>query len=805
MLKLFYKTLLVSLLSVSLLLLNFQFDGLIFEIKFNSAKAVTTTDVNTTPTVTPPPTVTPVTPTPVDTANINTVPATQTTTVVTTPSAADSTTPVIPPDTQVQAASTSAAVAAETKPATSAAPTPAPVANTNAAASGPAEKLKLDAVTDSGMMATLTMIAIAVVVIRLFKCKWTTDMMVAIAAGVIFLAGEVIAAFKLSKAMKDQEVEIKRDDKGQIDQKQIETLQSLKKSYEEAKKTASFKKTLQMAAAAAFAIAAIIAGVNYLTETVAEKACTAALVTSATACISAGNAAAASVGGAAAAPPLLAGGAAANTAAATNETISAAAIVPGPSAGHETADLAASTAHTASVASATASCPLVTPAGVTCVNAKAIKMLTKGFCLVPPSVPVASLSEILGKPLYAEINYTPIKKVSLMTDFFQNIFISKAEAGIFSLMGIASAAAVAFLFMMSATLGMKLDIMLFSPQNRAMIWAAFGVLTYMAISATSDQIKKIEDNIKKIDDILKSMGALENGVVANNASAVPTAAGANNKINETSIKAGNDKTEQAIGNHNLSADGTPEDINLTTNGKPNSLPCVTGDNTANCESFSSKINLQNDLKNLPDNIQGQIGIVGKLTDGLSGRSRITGETINIASNLAGQQKALANILKKQRVDLQKALDENGSKINLDNETKAITASLLAATKKELDARKTTARGMLASINGSMGGGSGGAITSGNDASKKATDGFGAFVMPPMPTMPSMPSIPSNDLKRDNDGAKEDAPVGVNKTKTATMDDYDLKNDITQDKGASIFELISNRYHKSMERLFLRKN
>ena len=53
--------------------------------------------------------------------------------------------------------------------------------------------------------------------------------------------------------------EIKRDVNGNLDNKQIESLEKLKKSYQTAKETANTKKMLQMAAAAAFAAAAATA------------------------------------------------------------------------------------------------------------------------------------------------------------------------------------------------------------------------------------------------------------------------------------------------------------------------------------------------------------------------------------------------------------------------------------------------------------------------------------------------------------------------------------------------------------------
>jgi len=712
MLKLFYKSLLISVLSGSLLLLSFQFDGLVFSFGANSAQAVDKT-------------------------------------------------------------------------------------GTTAA---PVEKVKTDKI-DGDMISTITMLVVAIVVVRLYKCKWTTDMMIAIAGGVIFLAGEVIAAFGLSSAMKGMEVEIKRDDKGNVDQKQIETLQKLKKSYEEAKKTANFKKTLQLAAAAAFLAAAVVAGYQAITLTAEQTECLTALEAGAGTCMALASAAASTGAGAADAKSLLAGGAAHKSLAGIRAAQSAEELAEHMASNAKaTKKLAEAAADKSAHGSAVELCPAGGLSFATCGKADALQVFSSGVCAIPP---VALLESILSKPVYAKINYTPIKQPTGIFEFFKKTIISEARADIFSTFGIASAAVVALILTLSTTIGMQIDIYLFHPTHRAIIWGVFVGLAYAASSATSNQIKKIEDNIKKIDDILKSLNALSDGVAASNA-AKPGAATDKSKAiaNGPNIKDNGTSTEQFIGKNNTTFEAKPEDIDLNANGTKGAIPCATGDNISNCEKFSTKLNTNSDLSNLPQNIQGQIGTIGKLTDGLSGKSTISGDTIKLATEVAGQQNALTKILKNQQKDLQKLLDANGSKINLENEANGFAGKLQDVIKNEIKNRKTTPSAMLASINGSMGGGSG-AVAS--DANKKAKDGLidgmGSFVMPPMPAMPSMTTT---DLKN-NDPAKEEAVgAAINNTKAATMDDYDLKNDITQDKGASIFELISNRYHKSMDRLFLRK-
>ena len=122
-----------------------------------------------------------------------------------------------------------------------------------------AESVKTEKINDKDLMGTLTMTAVGVLAKRLYAYKPTTDILLAAAGGAIFLGGEVLAFVKLKDVMKGMEEQITRDKNGNVNKEQIESIERLKKSYEEAKKTANTKKMLQMAAAAAFAAAGVTA------------------------------------------------------------------------------------------------------------------------------------------------------------------------------------------------------------------------------------------------------------------------------------------------------------------------------------------------------------------------------------------------------------------------------------------------------------------------------------------------------------------------------------------------------------------
>ncbi|MBC7537738.1 MAG: hypothetical protein H7281_02890, partial [Bacteriovorax sp.] len=303
-------------------------------------------------------------------------------------------------------------------------------------------------------------------------------------------------------------------------------------------------------------------------------------------------------------------------------------------------------------------------------------------------------------------------------------------------------------------------------------------------------------NIDKIDAILNSMYALKNGVATANNTSV-----SNPTIEKTILK---DKP------FNVN-DVKNQEIDLKANGGPGSLPCITGANPDNCPSFSKKLSSLADVKSMPDFVQAQIGSISKLTDGINGKSKISASTLDQAQALAGQQNALRLELKKQQKSLQEKLKASGSKVDLARESDKLEASMKAAVQKELDSRKTTAGAMLASFGGSSSG-SGSANAIATDATKNAKAninglGSGGIIAIPAATAFNPKLDKDADLEAklaaDKQAADEASAAAAKATTTASMDDYVLKNDITQDKDSSIFDLISNRYQKSYDKLFKR--
>lgn len=694
-----------------------------------------------------------------------------------------------------------------------------------------AETFKTEKIDDKNLMGTLTMTAIGFLASRLYRYKMTTDIMVAAAGGVAYIAGEIMATSKLKEVMKGMEMEITRDKKtGKIDQQQIEALQKLKKSYEEAKKAANTKKMLQMAAAAAFAAAGILAFTSATAEESAFMGCQAAgtaaqgggLATCKTSSMAtcAGQCAGATMGYAACyaacnQPKQLACTSCSTTIGTKMSKMTAHKTTreaPAPSAAglaQDTAQIAADKAMDASLTGACAT-PESKPMSATVISGcqpfyPLVQTNNSGatpIVLVDLAPTFAPMSQEKRMSTYASW-FTPKDEKGLAAQL-SNLFISDAHAGLFDPVGIASSAAIAFIMATSTSLSMTVDTFLLTPRKRAIVWGVLAGLVFMASTATDNVIKQIDENIKKIDAILNSLNSLANGVAANNAVRTNP-----NLQKEISIK------PKVLGVNG------EELTDLDFNGvKDGSLPCFTGPDTKKCPSFSNELKDLPSFNSLSSETQAQVSGILKTADGLNGASKISAGTINDASKLAAQANALKARLDRSKKELQDRLRARGLKDDLDAEEKNLAAQFESITRAQLKKQNSTASGMLASIaggtniyKGSAGAGSASDLAKKDSAASSGVDtgvntidiGVGGAGVASIGDSSGLgmgkTDAASGELTDEEKAAQEAALKSAQAI--APIDDYDLKqNDINPNKDSSIFDVISNRYQTSgYERLF----
>lgn len=664
--------------------------------------------------------------------------------------------------------------------------------------SAQAETVKTEGVKDSDMMATLTMTAVGLLASRLYTCKMTADMMVAAAGGAAFIAGEILSTIKLRKVMKDMETEITRDKTGKINEEQVAALERLKKSYEEAKKTAGTKKMLQQAAAAAFAAAAVTAYMLAAQEKTAQATCDAALKAAGTMCPGLGAQTAANSGvlfglftSREAPKPSNAGFAAQTTAEGTEKTAegtsaSGAATLSGTYATACAACYGSCPACQYSPACANTPTATFVPA---CAPITPILKVTTGFCPAPLTFAKNSSGE---NNFYAKSYSNP--QFMAMALVMEMLAPKNAQADLFSPLGIASSAAISYLMYTNASLGVKIDMYLLAPMNRAIIWGVLAGLTYMASSSTDNVIKKIDANIQKIDTILNSMYSLAQGTKGSQT--IQT-----NGTIQTTVKP---NTALNLG----ATDYEAVDLSSQPDG---ALPCFTAKEGQKCTS------MENGLKDLPSftgldaESQKQISAIVSASNGLNGTSTISKGTLSSMAGVAGSANAMRANMDKAKNKLADIMKKAGIKNNMDKTAKEFSDSINKSVQDGLKKSGTDANGMMASMYGGRGGlssssGSTAAAKTAEEALKKDPVAAANAVNIASPegavTIDSQGmSLGANDNKEAT--AEELAAYNEGTKGAGSMDDYDLKeNEISKDSSASIFDLISNRYQRTgYQRLF----
>lgn len=383
----------------------------------------------------------------------------------------------------------------------------------------------------------------------------------------------------------------------------------------------------------------------------------------------------------------------------------------------------------------------------------------------PRSIPEINQNKFYAKSLP---NIAPIKRPQGLSAFIKNIFISEAKADVLtSTLGIGGAM-IGVLLTLTTETAIFFDSMISTPGQRFWLWGALTLIAYSASSSTQAQIDKIRANINRIEAMIQSMKELEiSGVVG----------GADNST-ETNIHPKGTTVDSGSGSGSGSENKSA---------KP---PCIGGKGTpGKCPSFGDNFKDLPSLGLMPDFVQKEIKGITKVVDA-SNRNRTSG-FLGALQAFNGRGKAIRDELKKQQDIVQKKLKDNGSKINVGDESKKIEKDLKNIIQKELLKQKTTAQDLMASLGGAP-----------LPKEKTKTVGSGAIskYTPPVIVKPSSGMF--EDLKNEKATAEAPAASGEPANKAASLDDFELKNsDISTNKETSIFEVISNRYNKSYDRLF----
>jgi hypothetical protein len=645
------------------------------------------------------------------------------------------------------------------------------------------EKHDFKGVQGNDMLSSITMLVIGVIGTRMaiaYNPK-TTDVYVAAAGAAAFIAGEVMSNLKFSGEIKDMSVDITKRVDGKPNNEQIEILNKLKKSYEDAKGATQTKRMLQMAAAAGFGVAAGIAVYKAFTEETKDAQCVAALgmaKTQLTTCSAVTPSTPASAACAACLAPVA-------TYLGTFETKKGQETPPEASA----AKLAAGNALLASLKAedpshtCTAPASSISAAAVAACNLAVVEKAQNQTGGAPIKNGAINQQRLIEEILYGHPRlYTSLESEKLLVtkksalDLLLDVLMPSAHAGWMPFIGLGAGIAAAY-FAIQGPLAIQLDTLMYHPRNRAIVFGVLAGLSYMAAKSSENQIKQIQENIDKIDAILNELNNLTKGVSTGQGGPIAVTA-------PYTLPPG------TFGPN-------------TQNGEPKTnIPCA----TSNCSSLSDGLAKSAGFNELPSAFQQAAMDATKLGDSLSGpKGAMTAGAASQAGNLAAKQAAISKLAAKAQNKLNKQLGKN--KVDFGKEQQALLNKLNSTVARVLKSKGQTPSNFLGSLGGSPIGGTGNLGNAANDAMKDDS------------TLAVTKGGSALDIGTGGDGKSKDLDLGlkdsglsggegaggggkadgISKSNGDAGDpnaQYEMgAGDIASSKD-NIFELITNRYMRS---------
>jgi hypothetical protein len=611
----------------------------------------------------------------------------------------------------------------------------------------------------------ITMLAVGFVGTKLLMYKkWTLDMKIVAAASAAYIAAEIANMMNLKKQLKDMNVDITKSSDGKMDQAQITTLQKLKESYEAVKKSSKIKKMLQLAAAAAFGVAAATAGYQYFTENGKLESCMAA--------VSQGTSEVALCAARPPTDPEQPGCLAAQASFVALEVeipkMSVEAAVPGPS---EPKEVVAKTSEASVQAQMTKpeTSAIATAAKANIKTACEAYYVAKNnntaFGNILPAVaqtlnPLEKILYVSTVPIYMSID--PALNTRNFLQRMVDLVFPKAEASMMAMLGLGAGAAAAFT---ATKFGMTntIDNYIFTPGARIILWGIFAGAAFMASRATQSEIDKLDAHIKKIDQMLKDLNTLQKGVTTAN-------------VEERQINLATFKPNQN------------QDISLNPNASIKT-DCLANSGESNCTKIADNMTAIPGFNDLPDSFKSVATQSAQMGDGLSGKNSISGATLGTAESLGNKQAAIAKLGNTIKRKINDGLAKAGKpKKDFDKLEKALFSQMKAQTGSALQSGGMSPSGFLASTGLSS------SPPVGNFADDKKKSDYGGEVLGSGGPKDKGPDF-NLDLK--DKAGTEDLALGSGAEGKESGAKFDIgTNDINTNSGDSLFQVISNRYIKS---------
>lgn len=646
---------------------------------------------------------------------------------------------------------------------------------------------------DPNWISSATMAMVGLIAVNLIRYDtWTTDIMLAMAGGVVFLIGEMAS----SKDVNEKTMTLVTKSAGAQDEQQLADLQKQKTAIDDALKATKTKKTMQEIARLAFLAAGVLAIFSAAAYEVAKDGSNSANLVLTANC---GATTCAGVPGALTATCP----AAVNTA--KNVAKDQAAKVKAPSwtlrsafsgildkfkklydtmtgaftAATTTCQAASAAEDSAAVGMTGGAASIATEAGAA-KNAASI-VVTKAKEEIIQQVEDSSTSANRAPGVFSQsviVKFSPekIKNKNIFENFMSLLF-PKAQASSKESALLWGAGGAAMGYFGSSLLDTYLDFMMFTPGWRGVTWGAICLLVDQAVQASEDVIKQLQ---KQSDDLAAIIAAMSN----------------------TNVPTGNPGAGPGSGPIiPPGGQNAPPPFDVSPQGGDKTFPCVLPGAAAGgkCPSMASAFNNNPGLSNVPPDIAAMgSGFLTKMDNALASKA-IGPSSFGSPSQMSADLKTLNGMLGKAQSTLNDQLTKMGKPtIDFAKETKDIATKMNGITQDALNKSGMTASQFLASHGGS-GNGSTTPATGAGKGSGFAASGAGKMAGKGAGAAGGSASsggikIPNFNLKADDTGSDPAAAVTATPN---TMDQFELaKGDINKDSGASLFQIISERYIKT---------
>lgn len=641
-------------------------------------------------------------------------------------------------------------------------------------------KTFVGAQNNKNWLASATMGAMAMVAVMLSKYKYTTDVLLAIGAGVAYLIGEMTTTGDVNA----KTMEIVTRSAGAQNEQQLADLNKQKATIDEALKAVKLKYQFQMIAVYAFGLAAAAVAWNATALLMAERTQDTATKAMTTACSSIScplptvdktlreNIALAK--SRVCEKPVHSSFGLCNSACKETLYNSCVSTLQGELSAAEAALVteteACKLAAAAAADTGNVTAPAVANSGImSCHTAKMSKVAAdKAVIAAKKAV------QTFGTPVVVGGYSSPRKELKKRHNYLENFFnfiVPSASAGASTktqaLIWGAGGAAIGF--GLSQTIAVTADPNLFSPLTRGLVWAAFLLIVNEAAKSTKDVIDSLESQSNDLQRIIDQM------TNRNATTGSPGAGPAGGPVAPPPSIA-------------------PPPFQVSPTGGEKTFPCVIGNGNTNCTPVAGALGGNAAFANLPPDIAAAgMGFASNL-DRARASSSITPDSFGNASQRAGNLSAMNNMLGKARDALNAQLTKMGKPpINFDQQGKDLARKFLGITEdtmKKAGLKPSNYYSSGGGFNNSIGSGRDGSLGNSKLGTGHAKEKGGAFAgVKPGGTSPT--KIPNFNFK-DEPGAAQEAAAAP-----TSIDQFEVsKDDINKDSGASIFLIISERYIKS---------